>query len=66
MVSPEQEKVPGVFDLVGEQQANSLEGKFASIDIVAQEKIVGIWRVLSVIEQSQQIGVLTVDVTLVI
>lgn len=63
MVSAENEKVLGVFNLVGEEKADGFEGLFAPIDIVTQEEVVGLWREATVFKQSQQIIILAVNIT---
>jgi hypothetical protein len=37
VVAPQQEEVLGVFDLVGEEQADALDGLLAPVDVIAQE-----------------------------
>lgn len=63
VVATENEKVLGILDLVGEQEADDLKGLLAAVDIVAQEEIVGLGREATVFEQAEQIVVLAVDVT---
>ena len=65
MVAAEDEKVLGVFDLVGEEEADSFERLLASVDVVAEEEVVGFGRETAVLEQAQQVVVLSVDVTCV-
>jgi hypothetical protein len=63
VVAAEQEKVLGILDLVGEEQADGLEALLAPVDVVAEEKVVGLGRKAAVFEESQEIRVLAVDVT---
>ena len=63
MVSPEQEEVLRVLDLVGQQEADGLQALLPPVDVVAQEEVVGLGREAAVLEQAEQVGVLTVDVT---
>jgi hypothetical protein len=63
VVAPQKEEVAGVLHLVRHQQAYGLQRKFAAVHVVPQEEIVGIGRVLAVVEKSQQVGVLSVDVS---
>lgn len=63
MVAPEQEEVLGVFDLVRQQQADGLQRLLPSVHIVAQEQVVGLWGEAAILEESQQVCVLSVDVT---
>ena len=62
MVAPEQEEVLGVLDFVAEEQANSLDGLFAAIDVVTQEQVVSLGREASVLENPQQVIVLAVHI----
>ena len=62
MVAPEEEEVAGVLDLVGHQEADGFEAVLTPVDIVSQEEVIGLWGVLAVVEESQQIGVLSVDI----
>lgn len=63
MVSPEQEEVLRVFDLVRQQQADGFQGLLPSVHVVTQEQVVGFWREAAVLEEPQQVCVLPVDVT---
>jgi phage tail sheath gpL-like len=63
VVASEDEEVFGVFDLVREQQADGLERLLSSVDIVSKEEVVGLWGEGSVLEQTQQIVILAVDIT---
>ena len=62
MVATQDEEVFGVFDLVSQEQADGLEGLFASIYIIAQEEIVRFGREAAILKQAQKIIVLAVDV----
>ena len=50
VVAAEDEEVFRVLDLVGEQQADGLEGLLASVDVVAQEEVIGLWGEPAVLE----------------
>ena len=63
MVASQHEEVFWVFDLVGEHEADSFDGLFAAVDIVAQEEIVGLSWKSCVFEEFDEIGVLSVNVT---
>jgi hypothetical protein len=63
VVASQDEEVLGVFDLVGKQEANRLEGLLAPVDIVAQEKVVGLRREPAIFEETQQVVILAMDVT---
>mmetsp|Transcript_9142 Transcript_9142/g.19171 ORF Transcript_9142/g.19171 Transcript_9142/m.19171 type:complete len:375 (+) Transcript_9142:761-1885(+) len=62
VVAPEDEEVLGVFDLVGQEEADGLEGLLAAVDVVAQEDVVGLGGEAAVFEEAQQVVVLAVDV----
>lgn len=40
VVAPQDEEVLGVLNLVGEEEANHLEGLLATVDVIPQEKVV--------------------------
>lgn len=63
VVAAQDEKVLRVLDLVCEEQADGLEGLLATIDVIAEEEVIGLWGETAVLEQAQQIVVLSVDVT---
>ena len=63
VVPTKEEEVLRVLDLVRQQQTDGLERLFAPVDIVTQEKIVGMTWELSIFKESQEVKVLTVDVT---
>ena len=63
MIPAQEEEVLGVFDLVGQQKADGLQGLLAPIHVVAEEEVVGLGREAAVLKQPQQVCVLTVDVT---
>ena len=55
VVASEEEEVLGMFDLVRHQQANTLDGHFSSINVIAQEQVVGISGESSVFKQFNKI-----------
>jgi hypothetical protein len=63
VVTSEDEEVFGVLDLVGEEQADGLEGLLTSVDIVTEEEVVGLGGEATVLEESEEIVVLSVDIT---
>jgi hypothetical protein len=63
VIAAEHEEVLWVFDLVREQQADGLERLLATIDVVAEKEVVGLGREPAVLEETEQIVVLAVDVT---
>lgn len=63
MVAPEQEEVLRVFDLVCQQQADGLQRLLPSVHIVSKEQVVGFWRKATILEEPEQVCVLSMDVT---
>ena len=62
MIAAQQKEILRILDLVGEQQADSFETLLAAIDIVAEEEIVGLRGESAVLEQTEKIVILTVNV----
>lgn len=62
MVSAEDEKILRIFDLVREQQAYRFQRLFASIYVITQKKVVGLWGKSPVFEEAKKIVILAVDV----
>jgi hypothetical protein len=63
VVASEDEEVFGVFDLVREQQADGLERLLSSVDIISEEEVVGLWGERPVLEQTQQVVILAVNIS---
>lgn len=63
VVASEQKEVLGILNFVGQQQANGLQRLLASVHIVAQEKIVSLWRETPVLKQPQEVIVLAMDIS---
>lgn len=63
MVSSQQEEVLRILDLVSQKKADSLEGLFTSVYIISEEEVVSIRGETSIFEKSEQIVVLTMDIT---
>ena len=42
MIAAQDEEIFGIFDLVGEEEADYLKGLLASIDVVTEVEIVGL------------------------
>lgn len=63
VVTSEDEEIFGVLDLVGKEQANSLKRLLTSVDVVTEEEVVGLGREATVLEESEEIVVLSVDIT---
>ena len=63
MISTKDEKVFRVLDLVCEKETDGFEGLFTPVDIIAEEEIIGFWWEAAILEKSQKVIVLTVNVT---
>jgi len=63
VVSTQHEEVLGIFDLVCQQQAYRLQRLFPAVDVVAQKQVVTFRWKAAVFKQSQQVIILTMDVT---
>lgn len=63
MVSSKKEEVLWVFDFVGQEKADSFKWLFTSIHIVTKEKIVSLWRKSAILKESQEIIVLSMNVS---
>jgi len=62
MVSTKQEEVFWILDLVCKQETHGLERLLSTVNIVAKEKIVGVWRESAVFKQSKQVIILSMNV----
>lgn len=62
VITTENEKVLGILDLVCQQQTDGLERLLAAIYVVAEEEVVGLWWKASVLEETQEVVVLAVNV----
>jgi len=63
VVAAEDEEVLGVLDLVGKKQTDGLERLLATINVITEEEVVGLGRETTVLEQTEEIVVLPVDIT---
>lgn len=63
VVTTKDEKVLRVLDLVCKQEADRLERLLASIYVIAEEEVVGLWWESSILEETEKIVVLSVDIT---
>lgn len=62
MVPSQEEEVLGILDFVAEEQQDRLKALLSSIDIVAQEEVVGGRGEPAHLKQSDEVGVLSMDV----
>ena len=51
MVAAQHEEIFWVFDLVGEHEADGLDGLFSPVDVVPQEEVVGLSGEASILEE---------------
>lgn len=63
VVSTEDKEVLRILDLVREQKADGLQGLLATIDVIPEEKVVGLRRETTVLEEPEKIVILAVDIT---
>ena len=62
VVPSQHEKILRVFDLVRKEEADALQTLGPTVDIVAQEKVVGLGWEAAILEQTQEVVVLSMDV----
>jgi hypothetical protein len=62
VVSPQQEERLWILDFVSQQQADGLHALFASVHIVPQKEVVGVRWEASILEDTQQVVELTMNV----
>mmetsp|Transcript_54924 Transcript_54924/g.158939 ORF Transcript_54924/g.158939 Transcript_54924/m.158939 type:complete len:202 (+) Transcript_54924:408-1013(+) len=62
VVSSKQEEVLGELDLVSEEQGDGLQALFAAVDVVPQEDVVALRREVPVLEDPEQVVILTMDI----
>jgi hypothetical protein len=63
VVTTEQEEVFRVFDLVGQEKTDRFKRLLSAIDVIPQKEVVGLGRETTVLEKTQQIVVLAVNIT---
>ena len=63
VVAPQYEEVLRVLDFVGEEETYRFERLLATVDVVTKEQVVGFWWETAVLEESEQIVVLAMDIT---
>ena len=63
VVSSEEEEVFLVLDLVCKEEENDLERLLAAVDVITEEKVVGLGRKASILKKLDQVGKLTVHVS---
>lgn len=63
VVATQDEEVFRVLDLVCEEQADGLQRLLATVYVVAKEEVVGLWGETAILEQAEEVVVLTVNIT---
>jgi hypothetical protein len=63
VVAPEHEEVFRVLELVSHAERHRFDRLFATVDVVAQEEVVGIWREPCKLKQPQHVVVLPMHVS---
>jgi len=63
VVSTKHEEILWIFYLICEHKANGFDGLFPSIDIVSEEEIVGLSGKSCVLEELDEIWVLSMDIS---
>lgn len=63
VIASQQKEVLGVLDFVAKKKENGFETLFATVDIIAQEKVIGRGRETAHFEQANEVRVLAMDVT---
>lgn len=63
MISPQQEEILRVFNLIRQHKADRFQTLLPAIYIVPKEQIVGIWRKATILKKPEEVVVLTVHVS---
>lgn len=62
MVSAEEEKILGEFQFIAKQQHDAFDRIFTPVDVIPNKKIIGVAGVPAVLEDLQQVTVLSMDI----
>jgi len=62
VIATQHEEILGVFDLVSEEEADGLQTLLATINVVAQEDVVGLGGEATVFEEAKEVVVLSVNI----
>ena len=62
MVTTENKEILWVFDLVRQQEADRFQTLFTAVDVITEEDVIRLWWEASVLEQSQEIVILPMDI----
>ena len=63
VVTAEDKEVFRVFDLVGQEQADGLEGLLSTVDVVTKEEVVCLWWEAAILEKTEKVVILAMDIT---
>ena len=63
MIASQDEEVVWVLNLEGQEKANNFQTLFPSVDVISQKQVVGFRRKSSVLEQSEEIVILPMNVS---
>lgn len=63
MVAAKDEEVFRVLNFICQKEADSFEGLFSSIDVIAKKQIICLWRESTVFEKSKKIVVLSMNIS---
>jgi hypothetical protein len=62
VVATQDEEIFGIFNLVCEEEADSLKRLLSSINVVSKEKVVGLWWKSTIFKQAEKIVILAVNI----
>lgn len=63
VIAAEDEEIFGVFNLVREEEADCLEGLFATVDVVPQKDVVRLGGEAAIFKETEEVVVLAVDIS---
>lgn len=63
VIPSQDEEVFRVFDLVRKKETDCFKGLFTSVYVVTEKEVICFWREAAIFEESEEVVVLTVDVT---
>ena len=63
MVPSEEKEILWILDLISKQETYCLQWLFAPVNIITQEEIISIWRIVSVVEKTEQVSILAMYIS---
>lgn len=63
MVPSEEKEILWVLDLISEQETYCLQWLLAPVDVIAEEEIIGIRGIISIVEKTKQVSVLAMYIS---